>query len=186
MTNSVHAEVSKPKRSGLITLLLTATLLTAALLGACGGDDDDTSGGSGDSTPTPSPIELPTQDFVIRTTTNEETELTAEIADVPDELRFGLMFREDLPEDHGMLFVFSTDTTAGFWMKDTYVPLSIAFIDTTGAIVDIQDMEPLDETLHSPPATYRYALEMEQGWFDDNGIETGDRLLGPLPEPGGS
>jgi uncharacterized membrane protein (UPF0127 family) len=163
-------------------LILLIVPLLIATLAACGGDDDDSGGG----TPTPSPIPLPTSEFTIRTTTNEETTFTAEIADIPDELRFGLMFRESMPEDHGMLFVFQTDTTTGFWMQNTYIPLSVAFIDVTGKIVDIQDMEPLDETLHSPEGTYRYALEMNQGWFEDNGIEPGDRLLGPLPAPGGS
>ena len=125
--------------------------------------------------------ELPT-----RTLTIGGHKLTVEVASTPQALQTGLMNRFSLQPDHGMLFVFGRPQPLAFWMKDTYIPLSIAFIDTTGKIVDIQNMEPQDETLHSPPATYRYALEMEQGWFDDNGIETGDKLLGPFPEPGGS
>jgi uncharacterized membrane protein (UPF0127 family) len=90
--------------------------------------------------------------------------LTVEIADTPDERARGLMYREALDADSGMLFVWPADTGSGFWMKDTLIPLSIAFIDSGGVIVDIQDMEPLDETLHRSPEPYRWAVEANQGY----------------------
>ena len=75
-----------------------------------------------------------------------------------------------------MLFIFSGDTEAGFWMKDTLIPLSIAFIAADGTILDVQEMEPLSEDKHRPPAPYRYALEVNQGWFEERGFGTGDRV----------
>ena len=106
--------------------------------------------------------------------------LYVEIADTPEERARGLMNRESLPEDAGMLFVWPEDTASGFWMKDTVIPLSIAFIDAGGKIVGIQDMQPLDETLHHSPSPYRYAVEANQGWFAERGIAAGDSVT--LPE----
>jgi uncharacterized membrane protein (UPF0127 family) len=107
-------------------------------------------------------------------------ELTVELARTAEERSRGLMFRQELPEDRGMLFVYEEDTNAGFWMKDTSIPLSIAFIAADGKILDIQDMEPLSLELHSPPGPYRYALEVNQGWFREHGLAPGDRM--ELPE----
>jgi hypothetical protein len=106
--------------------------------------------------------------------------LTVEIADSPEERARGLMFRDSLPADAGMLFVWPGDTLSPFWMKDTLIPLSIAFIDADGVILHIEDMEPLDETLHVSPKPYRYAVEANQGWFEEHGIEVGDGVT--LPE----
>lgn len=92
----------------------------------------------------------------------------------------GLMGRKSLMPDHGMLFVFDTPTTTCFWMKNTPLPLSIAFIDGNGAILNLKDMQPFDETSHCPVAPFRYALEMEQGWFKKNEIGPGTRV-GQLP-----
>ncbi|KKM61697.1 hypothetical protein LCGC14_1529160, partial [marine sediment metagenome] len=94
----------------------------------------------------------------------------------------GLMDREELPEDGGMLFVFLGDTQAAFWMKDTLIPLSIAFIAADGTILDVQDMEPLSEDAHRPPEPYRYALEVNQGWFREHGLGRGDRV--EIPDSG--
>ncbi len=93
------------------------------------------------------------------------------------------MFRESLAEDAGMLFVFERETEAGFWMKNTLVPLSIAFISAGGVILHIEDMEPLTENLHYSPQPYRYAVEANQGWFARNSIGVGDTLQPPLPSP---
>ena len=90
------------------------------------------------------------------------------------------MSRQQLPEDVGMLFAFPQDTGTAFWMKDTVIPLSIAFVTADGAILDIQDMEPLSETLHQAPQPFRYALEVNQGWFQRHRIVAGDRL--EIPE----
>jgi len=99
--------------------------------------------------------------------------VTLEVARTPQERETGLMNRERLDPDSGMLFVFETPTTAGFWMRNTLIPLSVAWIDAAGNIVDIQDMQPLDETTHFPVASYLYALEVNQGWFVNHGVGTG-------------
>ena len=142
-----------------------ATVLAAALAVACGGDDD-----GGVSTAT----------IVLTDDGGSRQELTVELARTPAERSRGLMSREELAEDGGMLFIFSGDTKAGFWMKDTLIPLSIAFIAADGTILDVQEMEPLSEDKHRPPAPYRYALEVNQGWFEEQGFGTGDRV--EIPE----
>jgi uncharacterized protein len=101
------------------------------------------------------------------------TFVLVELARTDAERQRGLMGRTYLDEGAGMLFVFPADTAGPFWMKDTLIPLSIAFIGADGVIVDIQDMQPLDETLHYPARPYRYALEVPQGWFARSGIRVG-------------
>ncbi len=123
---------------------------------------------------------LATATVVLTDERGSQEELTVELARTAEERSRGLMFREELPEDQGMLFVFPNDTTTGFWMRDTSIPLSIAFIAADGMILDVQEMEPLSPVLHRPPNTYRYALEVNQGWFGRHGLGTGDRL--ELPE----
>ncbi len=81
------------------------------------------------------------------------------------------MFRRDLPDDAGMLFVFPEDTRTSFWMKDTFIPLTIAFLAADGRILAVVDGKPLDETPLDPGVTYRYALEVNQGWFGRRGLE---------------
>ncbi|MFQ5679558.1 MAG: DUF192 domain-containing protein [Gemmatimonadota bacterium] len=102
--------------------------------------------------------------------------VTAEIADDQASRERGLMFRESLPPDHGMLFVYESERVLGFWMKNTHIPLDIAFIDRTGRIVDIQQMEAMTETTHSSRAPAMYALEMALGWFAEHGVGVGDRV----------
>ena len=92
----------------------------------------------------------------------------------------GLMFRKELPDGTGMLFVFEADTSGPFWMRNTYVPLSIAFIDRAGTIIDIKDMQPRSEALVSSGVPARYALEVNQGWYARHGVQSGDSL-GRLP-----
>jgi uncharacterized membrane protein (UPF0127 family) len=103
--------------------------------------------------------------------------LRVEVADEPAEWSRGLMFRTELAEDAGMLFVFPSDVDYPFWMQNTPIPLSIAFIDADGRIVDIQDMAPESADLHVPAAPYRYALEANQGYFARHRIAVGDRAL---------
>ncbi len=105
--------------------------------------------------------------------------LWVEIASTPAERMVGLMFRDSLPENHGMLFIFDTPQILKFWMKNTLIPLDIAFIDEAGVIIDIQAMEPLDTTLHVSPKAVPYALEVNRGWFKRHGIGVGDTLRGP-------
>jgi uncharacterized membrane protein (UPF0127 family) len=107
-------------------------------------------------------------------------ELTVELARTSAERSRGLMFREELAEDAGMLFLFREDTQTGFWMRNTLVPLSIAFIAADGTILEVQDMEPETTDLHRPDQTYRYALEVNQGWFAERGLGPGDSVQ--LPE----
>lgn len=106
-----------------------------------------------------------------------------EIADTEESRSQGLMFRDELPEDHGMLFVFDRDQRMSFWMKNTSIPLSIAYISSDGVIREIHDLEPhnLDPVRSSRSA--RYALEVNRGAFERNGIETGDQVdVSGLPD----
>jgi len=101
-----------------------------------------------------------------------------EVAATPEVRNRGLMFRQSLPPDHGMLFVFDNETTTCFWMRNTPLPLSIAFIDKTGRIINLRDMQPHSEADHCPDRPMRYALEMPQGWFDRYGIKAGTVVEG--------
>ena len=110
--------------------------------------------------------------------------LEAEVADEIDERTIGLMGREELAEGKGMLFVFREPQAMSFWMRDTLVPLSIAYINAAGVIREIHDLQPLDEMpARSAFRDLLYALEVPQGWFHKNKILPGDRILG-LPSPG--
>ncbi len=113
--------------------------------------------------------------------------LALELAETPDEQTRGLMFRESLPWDEGMLFVYNRPVRTGFWMGNTLIPLSIAFVLEDGTILDIQDMEQLGildpakplprYTTYYPPGPYFNALETNQGWFAANNVHPGDRLV---------
>jgi uncharacterized membrane protein (UPF0127 family) len=91
----------------------------------------------------------------------------------------GLMHRKAMDSQRGMLFVFPDAAPHCFWMKNTLIPLSIAFIDDDGTIANIVDMKPHDESSHCPVRAVRYALEMELGWFDKRGLKAGTRLGAP-------
>lgn len=103
-------------------------------------------------------------------------DLTVEIADEPAERQKGLMERDSLPEDHGMLFVFPADQEMSFWMKNTTIPLSIAYIASDGRILEIHDLTPLSEVPVRSSRSARYALEVNQGMFEAWGVEEGDRI----------
>jgi uncharacterized protein len=103
--------------------------------------------------------------------------LTVQVADTPKKRDKGLMFFEKLPENEGMLFVFSAKTYGGFWMKNTIIPLSIAFLDSNGKILKILDMVPCKEEVcptYDPELSYYYAIEVNLGWFEKNQINEGD------------
>ena len=107
--------------------------------------------------------------------------LLAEVADNPQTSANGLMFRDSLPDDHGMLFVFEKPKTASFWMKNTKIPLSIAYIDSVGRILQIESMKPLDETpVASTSSEVAYALEVNEGWFTRNRVSAGAKISGIL------
>jgi uncharacterized membrane protein (UPF0127 family) len=105
--------------------------------------------------------------------------LLAEVADSDTERERGLMFRKDLADGAGMLFVFPSDQRLAFWMKNTQVPLSIAWIDSDGTISRMQDMTPFSLAPVESDRFVRYALEVPQGWFVRSGVQAGDRVVIP-------
>jgi uncharacterized protein len=108
---------------------------------------------------------------------NKQT-LTAEVAANDNSRTTGLMHRRMLPENRGMLFVFPYTTPLSFWMMNTHVALSIAFLDDAGVIINIADMKPLTTDPHPSSRPARYALEMNQGWFARHGIKAGAKIEG--------
>ena len=107
--------------------------------------------------------------------------LRVELATTVAEREKGLMGRPALPDTAGMLFAFGGDQILQFWMKDTPVPLSIAFLAADGTIVNIDDMAANTETIHRSAAPARYALEVRKGWFSDRGIVAGAKATFTLP-----
>jgi uncharacterized protein len=122
---------------------------------------------------------LPVSDIVIERDGQRIAVVKAEIADTPDERNKGLMFRKKLPDGKGMLFVFEYDHVLSFWMQNTYIPLSIAFITHDGKIIDIKDMYPNDTSSVLSSRSARYALEAPQGWFSRAGVREGDTVKIP-------
>lgn len=123
------------------------------------------------------PFELPTATISVKGHT-----LVVELATTPEARVCGLSNRVQMPENHGMLFIHPTLRPRTFWMKNTLIPLSIAFLDDSGRIISIQHMTPrqTDERYHSPQPV-RYALEVNQGWFHKRGILLGDIVEMKLP-----
>ena len=105
------------------------------------------------------------------------SQLEVELAATPATRSRGLMYRQSLPEERGMLFVFPQEQMLTFWMRNTTLPLSIAFADAAGRIVTISDLDPLSEALVSSGAPARFALEVNRGWFLRHGVSPGDSLL---------
>jgi uncharacterized membrane protein (UPF0127 family) len=106
----------------------------------------------------------------------------AEVADRPASRARGLMYRESLADNHGMLFVFDAPSRQCMWMKNTPLPLSVAFIRADGRIANIAQMQPQTETIHCASEDVLYALEMAQGWFWARAIKPGNLVQG-LPKP---
>ncbi|MEG0820299.1 MAG: DUF192 domain-containing protein [Burkholderiaceae bacterium] len=106
--------------------------------------------------------------------------IKAEVAASDPTRQRGLMFREVLPPNGGMLFVFDEKMRQCMWMRNTLIPLSVAFVADDGTILNIEDMEPRTEDSHCSKAPVRFALEMSKGWFSAKGIKTGAKL-GGLP-----
>jgi len=104
--------------------------------------------------------------------------ITAEMANTPDTRQVGLMHRETMAENRGMVFVFDFDATHCMWMRNTLIPLSVAFLDAEGTILNIEDMAPQTEVNHCAVRPARYALEMNKGWFAQRGLNVGDRIGG--------
>ena len=108
--------------------------------------------------------------------------ITVEVAATPDQRATGLMHRFSLQPEHGMVFVFERAEPLAFWMKNTFIPLSIAFVAPDGRIVNVDEMAPQDESTHASRGPALYAIEMRKGWFAERGIRAGDIVKG-LPEP---
>jgi uncharacterized protein len=155
--------------------LVLLVLFVAGCGGATGGQEepspDDTDTGK---KPDSGTFELPT--VTINASGGKKVEVRVEIADGPFEQQRGLMYRTALGENRGMLFVYRSEQPLSFWMKNTRIPLSIAYIDSKGRITDILDMKPLDDKpphyISSKPV--QYALEVNQGFFDERGVKVGD------------
>jgi uncharacterized membrane protein (UPF0127 family) len=128
------------------------------------------------------PLSASSADLPQKTLSIGENKLIVEVAATPQARETGLMNRFSLQQDHGMLFVFEVPQELAFWMKNTYIPLSIAFVDANGRILNIEDMRPQDESTHWSRGQALYAIEMRQGWFAAKGIAAGD-AVGGLKSP---
>ncbi|WP_366143500.1 DUF192 domain-containing protein [Rhodoferax sp.] len=104
--------------------------------------------------------------------------IDTQVAATPEQRSTGLMFRKDMPPSEGMLFVFEQASEQCFWMKNTLLPLTAAFVADDGTIVNLADMKPQTTDSHCSAQPVRYVLEMNQGWFAKKGIKAGFRLGG--------
>ncbi|HOD58398.1 MAG TPA: DUF192 domain-containing protein [Rectinema sp.] len=131
---------------------------------------------SGQGTDRPNP-KLKTVDLTIG-----NAKIKAEVALTEGERNRGLMYRSSLKDGEGMLFVFESDQKLAFWMKNTKLPLSLAYILSDGTIVQIIDLVPFSEESRPSIRSVRYALEVPQGWFERSGIKVGDKVRIPSLE----
>lgn len=109
-------------------------------------------------------------------------QITAQVAQTPLQRQIGLMNRKDMPQHEGMLFIFEEPSQQCFWMKNTLLPLTAAFVADDGTIVNLADMKPQTLDSHCSAQPVRYVLEMNQGWFAKKGIKAGARMSGTLFE----
>ncbi|MCC7365386.1 MAG: DUF192 domain-containing protein [Dehalococcoidia bacterium] len=158
----------------MLTALVTFVAFVAFL--ACDG--------AGNDTDAPRP-ELPTVEVRVEGNGRSET-LTVELAITTDQRQKGLMFREAMPEDAGMLFLFPRQSSGGFWMRNTYLPLSIAYLAADGTVLEIRSGTPLDETILTPAQPYYMVLEVNQGWFERHGLGVGSKVVVPPGLPAAS
>ena len=105
-------------------------------------------------------------------------QIKVQLAQNPNERQIGLMFRAEMPQAEGMLFIFEQASMQCFWMKNTLLPLTAAFVDDAGVIVNLVDMKPQTTDSHCSAKPVRYVLEMNQGWFAKKGIKAGFKLAG--------
>lgn len=163
--------------------LAVIVLAAGTLAAGCGGGNEPaaapaTSAATADTTTERVETAFPRGEVAIEAKGGRYT-LSVEIAETPAQQELGLMFRESLPRNAGMVFVFPDERRGGFWMKDTFVPLSIAFYDRHGRIRAILDMDPCREEpcpIYDPHVAFRGALEVNQGLFADWGVAVGDRI----------
>jgi uncharacterized membrane protein (UPF0127 family) len=106
-----------------------------------------------------------------------KTPLRVEVAVTLEKQERGLMFRQSMPENDGMLFVYKEPQEMSFWMRNTFIPLDIAFVDADGIILNIHQAKPLDDSIHYRSAgAAKYVIETNQGWFSRHGIRPGDKV----------
>ena len=106
-------------------------------------------------------------------------QIDTQLALTPEQRATGLMFRKEMPQQEGMLFVFPQASPQCFWMKNTILPLTAAFVADDGTIVNLADMKPQTTDSHCSAKPVRYVLEMNQGWFAKKGIKAGAKIGGP-------
>lgn len=106
--------------------------------------------------------------------------ITAQVAATPEQRQIGLMLRTDMPQQEGMIFLFEQSSQQCFWMKNTLLPLTAAFVADDGRIVNLVDMKPQTLDAHCSQEPVRYVLEMNQGWFAKKGIKSGSKLTSEL------
>jgi len=107
-------------------------------------------------------------------------QIQVQVAATPDQRAIGLMHRAEMPQGEGMLFAFEQASQQCFWMKNTLLPLTAAFIADDGSIVNLADMKPQTTDAHCSDQAVRWVLEMNQGWFAKRGIKAGYKLQGPV------
>ncbi len=105
-------------------------------------------------------------------------QIDAQVASTSEETSTGLMYRKEMPQSEGMLFTFPQNGRLCFWMKNTLIPLSVAFIADDGSIVNLENMQPLSTQSHCAAKPVRFVLEMNQGWFSKRGIKAGFKVTG--------
>jgi len=110
-------------------------------------------------------------------------QINAQLAQTPQERQIGLMFRSEMPQAEGMLFVFESPSQQCFWMKNTLLPLTAAFIANDGTIINFADMQPQTTQTHCSLQPVRYVLEMNQGWFHKKNIKVGSKIKGIMFQP---
>ena len=110
-------------------------------------------------------------------------QIDTQVAQTPDQRSMGLMYRTEMPQHEGMLFVFEQPATQCFWMKNTILPLTAAFVADDGTIVNLADMKPQTTDSHCSEKPVRFVLEMHQGWFAKKGLKAGSRLGGVAFKP---
>ena len=106
-------------------------------------------------------------------------QLDTEVAQTPTQHAIGLMHRKSMAQQEAMLFVFERPTTQCFWMKNTLIPLTAAFVADDGTVVNLEDMQPQTTNSHCSAKPVRYVLEVNQGWFAKKGLKAGSKLSGP-------
>lgn len=170
-------------RPGALALLALATLTLFPACGPGGGNREADAAPDAESRKAPASVRqqrLPPRGeaWVIF---GSDT-VRAEVAETEEAREEGLMYRRNVPDGTGMLFVFEDEAVRSFWMRNTYVPLSVAFLDSSMRILNIEQMEPETEEYHDSEGPAMFALEVPRGWFEEHGIAAGEEaeiVFGP-------